>query len=88
MAYLNHLPGGIEIMDIPSLAIVAGALHTGLVRALEMPYQERVRQLLSSPFRTRYYNEKEFGRSFYVRYNSDHKWDRFTFKDPQLSTNT
>lgn len=67
----------------PSVAIVVGAAHTGVVKALNLKPEERVSELVND-FRTGlYYNRADFHKGFLLEW-SDEGWTKGEFEDSML----
>lgn len=71
-------------LERPSLVLVVGSAHLRVVQALEMNQEERVRNLLNSPYLNSY-QDHYFHTGFFTRFDrSEEKWIRGTFEDPRL----
>lgn len=67
------------------LAIIVGAHHVGLVRALEMAADDRIEMILAHKKTPKYYNPKLFHKGYYGEFNHKRKrWNVKEFTEPRL----
>ncbi len=71
----------------PNIAIVVGAMHMGVIDALEMSTEERAAYLKSNSYIKGYYNAGSLADIFYVAYNPRRKnWSRHVLVDRNLKS--
>lgn len=68
---------------VPNIAIVTGALHSGIVEALLLSPEDRVRYILQSPEVSRYYQANTLGQILTATYDQHgRKWSKRSLIDP------
>lgn len=69
----------------PKLAIVVGVMHVGLLKALEMPAEDRISQIIGDPVTPRYFQPRLLEEGYLARYNPRRaEWTASVFKEPRL----
>lgn len=69
----------------PSLAILAGAQHIGVRRALRMNLDERVEKISQNPYSHLFYGRDRLHEGYYLQYNcKTEDWERGEFEEPKL----
>lgn len=64
----------------PRLALSVGSMHTGIVRALRMSNEERIRYLMDEPLIEKYYDVYSLSDRYFFQYNEQQtKWESIEF---------
>ncbi len=72
-------------VGVPSIDIVTGTLHSGIVESLILSPEDRARDILESPELSRYYQANTLGEVLSATYDPHKRqWSKKSFADPLL----